>query len=571
VRVDDPDRLLLFVHYNPHGELSDHVVYSLTALRPLFRRIHLASNSPLRVADRERLGPIVDTVVERPNLGFDFRAWREMMEEYGWDQLGTHDSVTIMNDTCFGPIVPIEPVFEEMENRDADFWGISDHPDTRVDPPSGLLPVPYHLQSYFMSFKRDVVVSPGFRAFWETVEAETSIDRVIVMYETRLTQSLWSSGFRSSVYCRPRQDKRQPDIATLRPGELVRVGSPFVKIKGFLLTPAPSVLLKLVQEKGSYDVELIRRHIRETFPPHVALPVFPSVPHDPAVAAPVAPAPSVPVLVHLHLSESALQELSEYSHLIERLRTISAGVTMCLTVPTEGGIPGCDSIVRDGDRVFAAADPFQGLRIVACGSDAEFVFHMSAAPHVDPLISRAVTEATISALVDPGSAILARFVANPRLGVLALPPLPALVQSQLRQWLDARAEAVAAFRSLPTDRKVDLGDDPFPVIHPESAFWVRADAIKPLLEASSANLASRPGTILYLIAPVAWTNGYFTEILCGRTGGYQDDSVFLLAQMFGKRESVWERRLKRYQRQFFVIRWFARAIRRFLKPVPHHR
>ena len=46
----------------------------------------------------------IDEVIQRENLGFDFAAWRDGMAHIGFEHLTDFDSVTLMNDTCFGPL-----------------------------------------------------------------------------------------------------------------------------------------------------------------------------------------------------------------------------------------------------------------------------------------------------------------------------------------------------------------------------------------------------------------------------------------------------------------------------------
>ncbi len=120
-------RLLLYVHYNKYDELSGHVLYQLEQLRPLFSKLIVISNSQLTKSATSTLKETgVDEVIQRENLGFDFAAWRDGMAHIGFEDLTDFDSVTLMNDTCFGPLWDMSDIVEGFEERpNVDFWGMT--------------------------------------------------------------------------------------------------------------------------------------------------------------------------------------------------------------------------------------------------------------------------------------------------------------------------------------------------------------------------------------------------------------------------------------------------------------
>ena len=158
-------RLLIYVHYNKNQEVSPHVLYQLKEMRPLFSRVLVVSNSPLPEQGLQDLKDqaLVDQVLERANSGFDFAAWRDAMKNLGWSKLGEFDSLTLMNDTCFGPIWDFSPHFLGMEaDEQVDFWGLTNFRATKE--------FPEHLQSYFLTFKKPVLQDQSFFDFWQNVQ-----------------------------------------------------------------------------------------------------------------------------------------------------------------------------------------------------------------------------------------------------------------------------------------------------------------------------------------------------------------------------------------------------------------
>ena len=123
-------RLLLYVHFNKFNFISGHVLYQLENIRPLYSRVVFISNSQLPEDVKSDLTAqhLVDDILERQNSGFDFAAWRDGMKTVGFDQLAHFDSVTLMNDTCFGPLWDLEPIYQRFENdTEVDFWGMTNY------------------------------------------------------------------------------------------------------------------------------------------------------------------------------------------------------------------------------------------------------------------------------------------------------------------------------------------------------------------------------------------------------------------------------------------------------------
>ena len=96
-------------------------------MRSLFEKVIFISNSELSEQYQQQLVDFVDEFIQRENKGFDFAAWRDGMEQVGFDQLKMYDSVTLMNDTCFGPLYEMAPIYEKYEIQNIDFWGITNH------------------------------------------------------------------------------------------------------------------------------------------------------------------------------------------------------------------------------------------------------------------------------------------------------------------------------------------------------------------------------------------------------------------------------------------------------------
>lgn len=259
-------RLLLYVHYNKYDELSGHVLYQLEQLRPLFSKLIVISNSQLTKSATSILKENgVDEVIQRENLGFDFAAWRDGMAHVGFEDLTDFDSVTLMNDTCFGPLWDISDIVEEFEkNPNVDFWGMTNFRKTKY--------FDEHLQSYFMSFKKHVVASEAFQKFWTSIKTFTDVQDVIENYETRVTSVLLEAGYRYdavfNTVAEEAGDLIHPDFSYYRPITTLEHKVPFIKLKAFTDNEKKGrLLLDYLTKLSTYPVELIKSHLNSYHSP----------------------------------------------------------------------------------------------------------------------------------------------------------------------------------------------------------------------------------------------------------------------------------------------------------------
>ncbi|VTY26076.1 rhamnan synthesis F family protein [Streptococcus anginosus] len=262
-------RLLLYVHFNKYNRVSSHVYYQLTQMRPLFSKVVFISNSQVSEHDYQKLVDLhlMDNFIQRENVGFDFAAWRDGMTHVGFDDITTYDVVTIMNDTCFGPLWDIKDYYLNYEANDqVDFWGLTNNRRTKKSRQTQGFPE--HIQSYFITFKKPVIASSAFRNFWENVKNHTDVQEVINDYETKVTTTFLAAGFRyQTVFDTVNEDTTgmlHPDFSYYNPTAILNHKVPFVKVKAIDNNQhiAP-YLLEEIAKKSDYPVDLIVSHMSE--------------------------------------------------------------------------------------------------------------------------------------------------------------------------------------------------------------------------------------------------------------------------------------------------------------------
>ncbi|GMO35441.1 MAG: rhamnose-glucose polysaccharide assembly protein RgpF [Termitinemataceae bacterium] len=267
------NRILFFVHYNKYGGLLEYVIYLLQHIRHIYNRIVFVSNSPLSDTDRSKLDGLFDSLHIRDNKGFDFGAWKDAILLEGWEILSKYDNLTIMNDSCFGPLFDLQDIYLKMErDMSIDFWGLTNCLELKEGLADIKEPIPEHIQSYFICFNKAVVNSLAFRDFWNEVRYEEELITVVSKYETQLTRVLSNSGFKYRIFADTRiHEEIKSYITYNHPYYVIFDKVPLLKIKAFVYFEYPMYLTRLLKGQTSYPVSLIHDYYNKMYSPNVAM------------------------------------------------------------------------------------------------------------------------------------------------------------------------------------------------------------------------------------------------------------------------------------------------------------
>jgi rhamnosyltransferase len=215
------------------------------------------STSPLSDTEQKKLAPTCSDVLLVENIGLDFGMWKRALEVVPYEGF---DELILANSSVFGPFGSLQPIFDQMSALPCDFWGINDN-----------IELGWHIQSYFLVFRKDALRSKAFADFWKHMLLMRTKDQVIRSYEVGLSTYLTESGLRAEVVAPlaclkplpliPRivggGSRRNPTV--YHPIELIDLGMPFAKIELLRDNPA-RVDTTLVYERmraEGYDLNLV--------------------------------------------------------------------------------------------------------------------------------------------------------------------------------------------------------------------------------------------------------------------------------------------------------------------------
>ncbi|HFR3692826.1 TPA: rhamnan synthesis F family protein, partial [Streptococcus suis] len=513
-------RLLLYVHFNKFNQLSTHVEYQLTQLRPLFSKIIFISNSRLSEEDENKLGQavLVDQILRRDNIGFDFAAWRDGMSHIGFEELKHYDSVTLMNDTCFGPLWDMREIYDRFEqDSEVDFWGMTNFRANKQ--------FKEHIQSYYLSFSQHVVSSKVFQYFWMAIQNFTNVQDVIDNYETQVTTNLVDAGYRyKTVFNTVDADTTgmlHPDFSYYNPTEILKNKVPFIKVKTIdanqHITP---YILQEIEDTTNYPIDLIVSHMSKINCPDFKYLLARKYiqPTEQAFSG------TKKIAVHLHVFYVDL--LQEF---LMAFSTFSFDYDLYITTDHKEKVAEIEAILAENGRAAEIVvtgnigrDVLPMLKLKEVLQNYDYVghFHTKKSMEADFWAGESWRKELIAMLLTPANTILANMEAKEDLGLI-IADIPTFFR--FNKIVDAYNENQIApamnelWQKMGMTKAIDFNDMHTFVMSYGTYAWFKYDALKPLfdLDLTDADVPAEPlpqNSVLHaierLLVYIAWDQQY---------------------------------------------------------------
>jgi len=242
-------RICLLAGYDKKNTLQDYVLYLARKLSKLSDVYYFADGN-FQQKELDKILPYVQYAAAYPHRTYDFGSWQCLISHIGWQKIMTYDEMIICNDSIYGPMSNMQDIFDYMNLRDYDFLGLTENYNSN-----------YHLDSYFMVFKQDILMHPKFHEFWMSITPSSNRK----VYESVLTPFLTELGFTGNSYIK--NYKKEDQLAyPLRLFKTSRM--PFIRVNTL---KHPETNLKepvlyidsRIENKTGYRAELIRNHLKE--------------------------------------------------------------------------------------------------------------------------------------------------------------------------------------------------------------------------------------------------------------------------------------------------------------------
>lgn len=270
-------RLNLYFFYDEEGIVDEYIFYYLKCMKNDGQEICFIVNGNIKPKYLRRIKQMVDKVIVRQNIGFDSGAYREALFSYGFEKIKEYDELILNNFTFYGPLFDIEEMFEKMNTVECDFWGHNKYIASDKQKFDGI-PMPDHLQSYFIVFRKSILESNDFKEYWVNLKLPSNYSEAVRFHELKCTEYFEKLGYISSEFIpyRAYGSKYGNTPMHLPLSQIRDYRSPFLKrkvfaIKGgkfeFPLWEDNNVyeLVDYINKYTNYDSSLILDNIKRTY------------------------------------------------------------------------------------------------------------------------------------------------------------------------------------------------------------------------------------------------------------------------------------------------------------------
>lgn len=182
------DRVAVFVVYQPKG-LAASTVLTLDHMRQNGYSVVVASNAPLRQEDRATLSRNASVVLEPPNVGYDFGAYRDGIR-YLWQLKHDLSLLVLMNDSTWFPLRRNDDSLARMEALRADLAGHVFKTESEEKPAND------HVEAHLLMISEAFWRSKDFRRFWSGYRMSDGRETTIKQGEKGFSQLALCGGWR---------------------------------------------------------------------------------------------------------------------------------------------------------------------------------------------------------------------------------------------------------------------------------------------------------------------------------------------------------------------------------------
>lgn len=502
------NRLAIYVYQDNAGIVDQYALYFLKELKKCVSNLVVVVNGSVNNQGYEALKIIADTVLLRANEGYDISAYKYAVEYLGWEEIGKYDEHMFVNSSLFGPFYPFTEMFDTMNQRDIDFWGVTKFHECEYTFRGCKYDyTPEHIQSSFLVIRNSMATNLKYQEVWNELPILENYEDAIALFELPFTKESIEKGFVADVYI----DTTDLDGYTRYPlmmmaDELVvNRRCPILKQKSFSqwyydildesIGITSSIVLDYLKKSEIYDINMIwenilRKNNMSDIKNHLGLNTILPLDYAKPIEKKAKVDTKVALVMHLYYMDQ-LNDMIEYSKnmpLDTKLVLISP-IQEVIDVLTEKCADSQDEYVivkmpnrgRDVSALLVAAYPHIKDMDVVC-----FV-HDKKSNYIKPYNNGVsfLYQCMHNLLATPEyvTNIINQFKENEKLGML-MPPNPIhgdYYQVISSEWAGNLENTIELAKRLNL-RKNIIEPDKAPITPLGTMFWFRPKAMKTLFE-----------------------------------------------------------------------------------------
>ncbi|MDJ0993590.1 MAG: rhamnan synthesis F family protein [Dinoroseobacter sp.] len=247
-------KVAIYVVYPKHGFLDSHEK-SLDYIIDQGYAPIIVSNLPFENEDRKKLLSKCWLCVERPNIGYDFGAYREGILQLH-DRFSDLERVALLNDSSWFPIGTGPNWIREAEALGVDYAAASSSQGTTREETDEVFSGEwkfnqkhknFHYGSFAVLFGQRILQNPKFYRFWKRFPLTDEKDRTVRRGEMGLTKWVLRNGFtHASTF---RMGELKADLSKLSDEQLYEIADGII----IFADPKLAMLKKSVLEQPDFD------------------------------------------------------------------------------------------------------------------------------------------------------------------------------------------------------------------------------------------------------------------------------------------------------------------------------
>lgn len=235
-------RLGIYVFFDKDGIVDEYILQCLRDYKKVLLELIIIVNGKINDDGLDTIKKIATEVIFRDNVGYEMKAYEYLFLNYlSKTRLDEYDEVVFLNNSFYGPLISFETMFESMEEKNVDYWGVGYHD-------WGYVKV---MHSFFLVFRKKILSDNFLPLFFEKNRQYDiySLEDTVVFFEYNLSASLEKAGYKAGTYLN--YDQRWildlPDIY------ICDNGFPFIKRKMFVKASKKRVKRLLLFLKRNYS------------------------------------------------------------------------------------------------------------------------------------------------------------------------------------------------------------------------------------------------------------------------------------------------------------------------------
>lgn len=184
-------RVVIFSHFDKHNIIDPYVISYLEELKK-YSEIIFVSDGDLKQEEIYKINNLCFDTICYKHSEYDFGSYKrgfELLKTKYSEKFNKLDEILFVNDSCY-LIQSFDKVFTDMEKKkEVDFWGLTDNY-------RDLKNIRYHLQSYFLVFRKGIFLDNKFQEFISNIKKLNDKSQIIDLYEIGLSEFLIANNYK---------------------------------------------------------------------------------------------------------------------------------------------------------------------------------------------------------------------------------------------------------------------------------------------------------------------------------------------------------------------------------------